>query len=74
MVVEGILHSGENPFRLEHNLRGQFTGPAISVATRILSPILTGDFGEAREQILRRVPGTREATYFGLNQIFEEND
>jgi len=72
ILIEAVAHAGDNPFRLEHSLRGQYSGPALSIATRILAPVFTGDFKEVFEQLSRRLPISREAHYLGLNKIFDE--
>ncbi|MCG9133165.1 hypothetical protein J5I95_15920, partial [Candidatus Poribacteria bacterium] len=72
ILIDAVAHAGENPFRLEHSLRGQYSGPALSITTRILAPLFTGDFKEVFEQLSRRLPISREAHYFGLGQLFEE--
>ncbi|MCG9133823.1 hypothetical protein J5I95_19310, partial [Candidatus Poribacteria bacterium] len=72
ILIDAVAHASENPFRLEHSLRGQYSGPALSIATRILAPVFTGDVKEALEQTSRRLPIAREAHYFGAGQIFDE--
>ena len=72
ILIDAVAHAGENPFRLEHSLRGQYSGPALSIATRILAPVFTGDLKEVLEQTSRRLPISREAHYFGAGQIFDE--
>ena len=73
MLLEAGLFADGNAWLLEKALTTRGAGPTIGIWARMASPVLTGDWAEAGEQGLRRIPVIRDAfSVTPIRKVFEE--
>ena len=76
VVLQMALRSEGNWYRLQKDLTAQLGGPAASITAGVVAPIITGDFVQAGEQALYRVPGVnvlKRVSGLRLPEIVEDN-
>ena len=75
MLLEAGLFAEGNTWLLEKALTTRGAGPTIGVWARMGSPVLTGDWTEAFEQTLRRIPVLQTTfTATPVRKLFEGED
>ena len=73
ILLEAGLFADGNAWLLEKALTTRGAGPTIGIWARMASPVLTGDWAEAGEQGLRRIPVIRDAfSVTPARKLFEE--
>ena len=77
VMLQMALRADGNWFRMQKDMVSQLAGPAASITSGIIAPIVTGDFVQAGEQALYRVPGVnvaKRASGLRLTEIFEDEE
>ncbi len=73
MLLEAGLFAEGNAWLLEKALTTRGAGPTIGIWSRLGAPVLVGDWEEAGEQALRRIPVFRESfSVTPLRKAFED--
>ena len=72
VMFELAMYAEGNWYQMQNLLAKQAAGPAFSVAAQMVAPVFTGDFGQAGEEALRRLPIVSFSRRVGGWRLLEE--
>lgn len=72
VMFELAMYAEGNWYQMSNLLAKQAAGPTFSVAAQMVGPVLTGDFGRAGEEAIRRLPIVSFSRRVGGWRLLEE--
>ncbi len=72
VMFELAMYAEGNWYQMSNLLAKQAAGPTFSVAAQMIGPVFTGDFGQAGEEALRRLPIVSFSRRVGGWRLLEE--